>query len=82
MLCFLEGAGVFIECLSINPDNAENSKRVAELTAYGAASEGVLEEVKATLQEWIDCGALTDGAVPWAELILQYCDETYGEEAG
>ncbi|HHX09974.1 MAG TPA: helix-turn-helix transcriptional regulator [Firmicutes bacterium] len=81
VLCyvFLKEPAVFIECLRINPDNAENSKRVAELTAYGAASEGVLEEVKATLQEWIDCGALTDGAVPWAELILQYCDETYGE---
>ena len=60
VLCyvFLKEPAVFIECLSINPDNAENSKRVAELTAYGAASEGVLEEVKATLQEWIDCGAL------------------------
>jgi transcriptional regulator with XRE-family HTH domain len=81
VLCnaFLKEAALFVECLNCNPDNVENSQKVAKLTVYGAASDGVLEEVEATLQELIDCDALTDGAVTWAELMLRYCDNPYGE---
>ena len=50
----------------------ENSNNVVMLTVYGAAvSDEILEEVKATLRELIECDALTGGAVPWAELMLR-----------
>ncbi len=82
VLCnaFLKEPAVFVECLNYDPDNVENSNNVVMLTVYGAAvSDEILEEVKATLRELIECDALTGGAVPWAELMLRRCDDPYGE---
>jgi transcriptional regulator with XRE-family HTH domain len=82
VLCyaFLKEPAVFIECLNYDPDNAENSKKVVMMTVYGAAARSEdLERVEAVLQELIDCDALSDGAVPWAEEMLKRCEEPYGE---
>lgn len=77
---FLKEPVVFVECLNYDPDNAENSKNVVMMTVYGAAAKAEdLERVKVVLQELIDCDALSDGAVPWAEAMLERCEEPYGD---
>lgn len=82
VLCnaFFKNPAAFIECLSNSPGNAKNSKNVVIITVYGAAvTSEKLESFEAELHELINCGALSDGAVPWAEQLLERCSHPYGD---
>ncbi len=77
---FLKKPALFLECLGLDPDNAENSKNVVTLTVYAAAAnEERLETVEAVIQKQLDLNTLSEGAVTWARLMLKRCADPYGQ---
>lgn len=78
---FLKAPVVFLECLSYDPDNAENSKNAVAMTVYAAAGVEELEKVEALIQKQLDLNTLSEGAASWAKLMLERCAAPYGQES-